>query len=119
MIADARVNLGISVDEFWDLTPCQLGAYYKAYDDKLRRDDYRFGVLCYVVRRVAGDKRAKPTDFFGRKGDKQKTRAQEAAELRDNIVGAQGRMKAEKERRAAIQKKKREIRRKLAERDKK
>lgn len=66
MWAVGRYDLGLSECEFWRLTWAQFIALRERRDEAIKREDERCGILSMVVRRVAGDKKAKVWDLFPR-----------------------------------------------------
>jgi hypothetical protein len=52
------------------MTPAQFYPLACAWRNKVKREDYRAGVITYVIRRVLGDKESQPMDYFG--GEKKK-----------------------------------------------
>jgi len=60
----ARVELGLSEAEFWRTTPAKFWAMIDQANSKVKRADYRTGVLTKIIREVVGAKNAKVFDYF-------------------------------------------------------
>ena len=78
MLAIAQIDLGLSEDEFWDLTPAKFRALQLRRRDVMQREDYRFGTITYLIKSIFGVKNAHPLDDFGG-ATKRESRAYRAA----------------------------------------
>jgi hypothetical protein len=58
------VQLGLTEEEFWQLTPAQFTAMIEIVNISVEREDRRTGILTAVMRRLMGDKNAEVFDFF-------------------------------------------------------
>lgn len=68
----ARVQLGLSDEEFFDLTPLQLSYLTERYEHERESLDFRAGVIASTVancHRKKGKKAFKPKDFMPDYGD--------------------------------------------------
>jgi hypothetical protein len=68
MLSFARVVLGLSHQEFWDLTPREFSAFLDMHERQQERADMRFGVVAASVRNAQrikdSDHIFTPYDFF-------------------------------------------------------
>ena len=69
----AIIDLGLSADQFWSLTPAQFEALTLAKRSSSRKEDLRFGLICSVIASVVGNK-IDPIDFFPEHKKKSKPR---------------------------------------------
>jgi len=72
----ARWNLGLSEDEFLDLTMAQYNALGKRYAEREEWLDYRTGLICSVLANINRDpkkqKAFKPQDFMPQRKESKK-----------------------------------------------
>ena len=65
--------MGLSADEFWELTPRELSALWDAHKQRERTINYRFGLLAtlqYGQTRRNGSAAIEPLEWFGDKIEK-------------------------------------------------
>lgn len=63
----ARYDLGLTEEEFWELTPAQYDALNERHLIHRQMDDYRAGVIASIlcnIHKEKGSKPAEPADFF-------------------------------------------------------
>jgi len=69
-----RYDVGLSEEEFWELTPAQYDLLAKRHIDhekgkirleeaKLERSDYQAALICCVLANINRDKKKKPTPY--------------------------------------------------------
>lgn len=63
MLAAAVVDIGISVQEFWELTPREFDMLFDRCLDVEERMNRRFGQLCAVVANIVRDAKLKPEPY--------------------------------------------------------
>lgn len=60
----AVVELGLTEEQFWKLTPGQYQAMQDVFYERIKREDYRAGIIERIIRQVLGDKKADAFDSF-------------------------------------------------------
>lgn len=55
---------GISHEQFWRLTPGKVSALVQARKERIKREDYRAGIITATIRAALGSKNAKVFDDF-------------------------------------------------------
>lgn len=63
-MAFAQIELGLTTDQFWRLTPARFWALRTAKTEQIKREDYRAGIVTATIRRALGSKTAEPFDDF-------------------------------------------------------
>lgn len=81
----AKLTLGLSESEFWDLSLAQWQALLERHEDKEREKDYRHGVLITLVRQGLGEKRANISDYFPRIEKAKRKRSGDFQTLKANL----------------------------------
>jgi predicted subunit of tRNA(5-methylaminomethyl-2-thiouridylate) methyltransferase len=71
------------------MTPAQFFSAYKRVKERQKAEDYRTGLITCVMRKLMGDKKAEPFDFFPEhKQDKKKSSAQRRREFQQQLLAA-------------------------------
>lgn len=84
----ARYDLGLSEQEFWELTPAQFDSLNERHVLHKQVEDYRAGLIASIlcnIHRKEGDTPLEPADFFGnlpRSGKREMTPEQILAHLK-------------------------------------
>jgi hypothetical protein len=87
--AFALVDLGIPHQTFRSMTPAQYFAAVKRGNERQKAEDYRVGLITCVMRKLMGDKKAEPFDFFpGHKTKSKKSAAQRRREFEQQLLAA-------------------------------
>lgn len=66
-MAVARYDLGLTEQEFWDLTPAQFDALNERHVLHKQMEDYRAGLIASIlcnIHRQEGSEAMEPADFF-------------------------------------------------------
>ena len=82
-------ELGLTPQQFWDLTPAQFGALVKLRDVETKHADYRAGIIASNIVRVFGGNKAEkytPDYFFPSLKDKKERKAEEFRNSPKGIV---------------------------------
>lgn len=58
------VECGIGEEEFWELTPAKVSALVSARKEKIKREDYRAGIVTATIRAALGAKNLDCFDDF-------------------------------------------------------
>jgi hypothetical protein len=88
LLAFFTVEVGLTEQQFWRLTPAKLTAIVSAKKEQIKREDYRTGVLTMVVRGALGAKNLDPFDFFPQHKDRSVSNRRgitTASEVRNNF----------------------------------
>lgn len=66
-MAVARYDLGLTEEEFWDITPAQFDALNERHVLHKKMEDYRAGLIASIlcnIHREQGTEATEPADFF-------------------------------------------------------
>lgn len=58
------VEAGIPEKIFWGLTPAKLFAIIERINERIKREDYRAGIVTMLIRQAFGEKNTNPFDDF-------------------------------------------------------
>lgn len=65
LLAYARIELGLSANEFWECTPAVFAAYSDQKKSQEIKVDYRFGLIAALMRTLwGGEKKPQPMKQF-------------------------------------------------------
>lgn len=79
MLSVARIQLGLSYEQFLDLTPVQFSYLVEAYENERELADFRSALIASTIANVnrgKGRKAFKPKDFMPEYGAQKKTSEQ-------------------------------------------